>query len=291
MSAEAPRNNLLGGVWLIADMSLNIWALSIVKWLDAGYPATQVVFIRAAIGLVLILPLIWVNRDQFNRVEDLGLHLLRVALSVVTLTASFFAISRVPLAVFTAFNFVRPIVTMVLAALVLKEAIGPRRWVAAGVAFLGVLIAANPQEVVWSWGLAALVVVVITGSSAIIATRRLRAAHPIVLMTFYTVGLAVCTAPLATWSWAAIASQQVVPLVLVGAFAQAAQLCFLRAQYHGEAGFLSVLGYLSIVLSVAVGYFVFAEVPGLGFAIGAVLVMAAALWVVLRPGVQTVPRG
>ena len=59
MTARPPRDNLRGVAWLIADMSLNIWALSIVKWLGAGYPATQIVFIRALTGLILISPLIW----------------------------------------------------------------------------------------------------------------------------------------------------------------------------------------------------------------------------------------
>ena len=71
MSDEAPRDNLRGGAWLLADMSLNIWALSIVKWLGAGYPATQVVFIRALVGLCLIAPLIWRDRARFRALPDL----------------------------------------------------------------------------------------------------------------------------------------------------------------------------------------------------------------------------
>lgn len=283
MSDEAPRDNLNGGAWLIADMSLNIWALSIVKWLDADYPATQIVFIRAAVGLILILPLIWVRRAEFRQIEHLRLHFMRVGLSVVTLTASFFAISKVPLAVFTAINFTRPIVTMVMAALILGETIGRRRWIAAGVAFLGVLLAVNPREVPWTLGLAALLVVVVTGSAAIIATRRLRSAPSMVLMTFYTAGLAICAAPLAMVSWVPVDPEQALFLLAIGAFAQAAQLCFLRAQFFGEAGFLSVLGYLSIVISVIIGALVFDETPSLAFFGGAVLVVGAAIWVVLRP--------
>lgn len=283
MTDEATRDNLRGGAWLVADMSLNIWALSIVKWLGTEYTATQIVFLRAATGLALLLPLIWMKRAEFRQIEHLGLHLLRVALSVITLTASFFAISRVPLAVFTAVSFTRPIVTMVLAALVLKEAIGPRRWIAAGVALLGVLIAANPSVVPWTTGLAALGILVFTGSAAIIATRRLRSAPSIVLMTFYTAGLAICTAPLALYSWTPIPASHLGPMLLIGAFSQVAQRCFLNAHYHGEAGFLSVLGYLSLVLSVGVGYLVFNETPGIDFAFGATLVMGAAIWVALRP--------
>jgi len=64
----------------------------------------------------------------------------------------------------------------------------------------------------------------------------------------------------------------------VGGFAQAAQLCFLRAHFHGTAGVLSLLGYLSLVLSVGVGLVVFGETPGAGFAAGAAIIVGAAAW-------------
>ena len=44
-----------------------------------------------------------------------------------------------------------------------------------------------------------------------------------------------------------------------------------------------MLSYLSLILSVGVGYLVFEEVPDTAFAIGATLVMGVALWVTLRP--------
>lgn len=282
MSDAPPRDNLTGGAWLIADMALNIWALSIVKALGLGYPAAQLVFLRAAVGLVLIAPWVWRRRAAFRDVEDLPIHALRVGLSVVTLTASFFAISRVPLALFTAMNFTRPLVTMVMAAGILRERIGPRRWIAAGVALVGVVIAVDPGAAPLGVGVAALAVVILTGSGAIIATRRLRPAPEIVMMAFYTGGLAVVTGPLALWFWVPVEGGHWVPFLAVGVFSQAAQFCFLRAHYNGEAGFLSVLSYLSLILSVGVGFFVFGEVPTVRFALGAVLVVAAAGWVTWR---------
>lgn len=282
MSQAAPRDNIRGGIWLLSDLALNIWALAIVKALGLDYSAFQIVFLRAGVGLILISPLIWRGRASFTRIEHLPLHAFRIALSVITLTASFFAISRVPFAVFTAMNFTRPLVTMVMAALILGETIGKRRWTAAGAALVGVLIALNPDSVEWSWGLAALVLVILTGSGAIIVTRRLRAAPEIVMMTFYTAGLAAFSAPFAALNWTPIQPEHLPFLILVGVFAQSAQLCFLRAHYFGEAGFLSVLSYLSLILSVSVGYFAFGEVPTLSFWVGAVLVVGAALWVTLR---------
>lgn len=279
---EAPRDNLKGGAWLLADLALNIWSLSLVKWLGADYAPAQVVFFRAFVGLIVISPLIWARHTAFRTVPNLRLHLFRVVMSVVTLLASFFAIARIPLAMFTAISFTRPIITMLLAALILREVIGLKGWCAAAIALIGVVIAVDPESVPIGLGLAAMAIVVISASTVVVATRALRAAPPIVMMAFYTVGLSAFSLPFALATWEPIQSGHLGPLLLIGCFAQAAQFCFLRAHYHGTAGHLSVLSYLSLILSVGVGYFVFDEVPGSQFAAGAALVVAASIWVTVK---------
>lgn len=276
MTTDAPRDNLRGGAWLLADMALNIWALGIVKALGLGYPVAQIVFLRAAIGLILLAPWIYRNRHALLVIPALRLQLLRVGLSTATLTASYFAIARVPLALFTTMNFTRPLVVMILAALILHERITGGQWLAAAVAMIGVVIAIDPHGTSIGPGLLALALVVLTGSAAVIVTRRLRETPTIVLMTFYTLGLGLCTLPVALWSWQPIPADHLVPLLAIGVFAQAAQACFLRAHYNGDAGVLSVLGYMSLPLSTAAGYFVFAETPTPRFFAGATLVVIAA---------------
>jgi len=278
------RNNLAAGIWLLADMALNIWALAIVKALGLGYPSVQIVFLRTAMGAAIILPWVLMHRRSFAHIGDLRLHGLRILLSFGALNAGFFAIARMPIALFTTVNFTRPIVMMVLAALLLAEPIGRRRWLAAAIALIGVIIAANPfglhkgVEAVQAAPLLVLCGAVIMGTGAIIATRRLRTTPTIVMMAAYTFGIFLLSAPLAMTVWTPIATMHLLPLLLIGVFAQAAQLCFLRAHYLGEAGYLAVLGYLSLVLSASVGYFAFDEIPTPAFVVGAAMVIATALW-------------
>lgn len=277
-----PRN-LSGGVWLLADMSLNIWALVIVKSVGLDVPAAQLVFLRALTGLVLLLPWIWVARDRFRGLDDLPLHVLRVGLSAVTLTASFFAVARLPLALFSAIQFTRPVVTMILATFILRELIPRRRWLAAAAALAGAAIAIGPTGAEWSWGLPAAGLVVLSGTGAIIVTRRLNAAPRVVMMTFYTAGLAVCTAPFAIAGWVSVPAAIWPALLAIGIFAQTAQFCFLAAHSRAEAGFLSVLGYLSLPLTTSIGFLIFAEVPEPRFYLGAALILGSALAVAARP--------
>ncbi|MEM9635082.1 MAG: DMT family transporter [Pseudomonadota bacterium] len=279
---SATRENAIGGLWLLADMSLNIWALSIVKALGLDYSSAQLVFLRALTGLVLILPWIWRASADFRKPDRLTLHFFRVAASTVALTTSFFAIARLPLALVTAINFTRPILTMVLAVLFLKEMIGPRRWIAAAIAFVGVLIAVSPGSVPFSWGLPAIAMTVLAGTSAVILTRKLADVPLVVMMTFYTAGLAVLVFPLAVITWVPVKSEHALPLIAIGVCAQCAQFCFLNAHRRAAAAFLAILSYLSLPLSAGVGFFAFGESLSVNFLIGACLIVCASAWTGLR---------
>lgn len=280
--AVDPPRNLTGAAWLLADMSLNIWALAIVKAVGLGYPAFQIVFLRGLVGLVLMLPWVLQHRQAFSNLTDLPLHLMRVVFSAIALTASFYAITRLPLALFTAIGFTRPILTMIAAALILREIISRGRWAAALVGLLGVIIAVEPAKLSGGSGLAAQVITVISATAVVIVTRRLVEAPTVVMMTFYTAGLTVIAVPFALASWQPVPADQWPALLAIGAFAQCAQFCFLRAHRYGQAAFLAILSYASLIFSTTVGYWVFEEVPSLSFWFGASLIIAATLWITLR---------
>jgi len=271
-------HNLAGGAWLIADMTFNICALSIVKWLGPDYPAVQLVFLRACVGFILMLPWLLQRRMEFIGLTDLRLHMARILFSTMALFSSFYALSRLPFALVTAIGFTRPILTMVLAWLLLKETVSNNRWAAAGVAFLGVLLALQPGTLVWSSGIPAAFLTVLCGTMAIIVTRRLAGTPVVVMMTFYTLGLTLFSAPFALAQWVTIAPDHLLPLLTIGVAAQVAQFCFLKAHYKAEAGFLSILAYLSLVFTTTVGIVVFDEVPTLMFCAGAMLIVGAAIW-------------
>ncbi|MBT8458397.1 MAG: DMT family transporter [Boseongicola sp.] len=270
-------------------MSLNIWALAIVKAIGLGFPAFQIVFLRALVGLVIMLPWIVKQRSAFSNLPDLQLHTMRVVFSAIALTASFYAIARLPLALFTAISFTRPILTMIAAAILLREVITRGRWLAAFAGLLGVIIAVEPSELSGGSGLFAQVITVLAATAVVIITRRLVEAPTVVMMTFYTAGLTVIAAPFAYSSWQTVAANEWPALLAVGAFAQAAQFCFLRAHRYGQAAFLAILSYASLLFSTTIGYFVFNEVPSLSFWVGASLIISATLWITLRSAPTSLP--
>ena len=266
-------------------MTLNTVALSIVKAIGLDFPAFQIVFLRAGVGLLLTAP--WIARDpsSFRSIENKGLHLARVIFSAIALTASFYAIARLPLALFTAISFTRPILTMIAAAIILREVITKGRWLAAVIGFAGVLIAVDPGALQGGSGLIAQAITVFSATAVVIVTRQLVHAPTLVMMTFYTAGLTVIAAPFAALTWQPIPTEVWPLLITIGIFAQCAQFCFLRAHRFGEASFIAVLSYASLIFSTTAGYVVFDEIPSLQFWLGASLIISATLWITLKRNV------
>ncbi|MEO5324743.1 DMT family transporter [Mesorhizobium sp. CC13] len=263
-------------LWVLADMLLVAGGMTaLVKAQGVAYPAFQLVFIRAMIGLMFILPLIWRHRFHIRHTRHPWKNVSRVTCNAIALTSQFLAYTLLPLAVVNALGFSRPLVTMAMAVAFLGERVSRLRWIGAGLAFTGVLVMLAPGGVGWNVGLLAVFGTVVFGSLAIIQTRALRDENTTVMMVFYTVGLAVITAVPAVIVWQPVKPFDWVPLLGIGLLAQAGQYCFLRAYRLAEASVLAPIGYLSIVVTAAAGYIFFGEIPEMRIVAGSAVILVA----------------
>jgi len=283
-AASPAAGDRQGALWLLADMALVVAMVSIVKAMGATYPAVQLVFLRCLVGLVLVAPLAWRERQALLATRRRGLHLVRVGCNAVALTCSFTAVAALPLAVVTSIGFTRPLIVLALAALLLREAIGRRHWVAAGIGFAGVLVMARPEAAGLSSGLAAAVAAAVFGSGAVIATRRLKGEPAVSLMAFYTLALTALTAVPAALVWHPVAAADLPALLAIGVLAQVGQYCFVRAHHLASAGVLAPLGYLHLVLAAVAGFVLFGERPTAAAVVGAAIIVAATALAARPPG-------
>ncbi|WP_454687448.1 DMT family transporter [Agrobacterium leguminum] len=277
-SLENPRDaNTRAGIgWLLMDMALVSGGMTaLVKAQGVTYPAFQLVFIRAMIGLLFILPLIWRHRMEMVRVRYPWRNIFRICCNAIALTSNFIAITLLPLATVNAVGFSRPLVTMAMAVAILGERVSRYRWAGACLAFVGVLIVIGPGGAAFNAGVLVVLVSVVFGALAVIQTRALRQENTTVMMVFYTVGLAVITAVPAIWTWKPVAPLDWGPLLAIGLLAQLGQYCFLRAYRIADASVLAPVGYLSILFVTAVGYFLFDEVPEARVVVGIVIILVA----------------
>ena len=279
--APEPRD---GVAWLLADMTLVTGMTVLVKLMGASLPAVQIVFLRAAVGLVLILPTVWRERAAFRTMQQPRRNALRVGCNAAALSANFMALTALPLATVNAIGYLRPVVTLLLAIALLGERASRVRWIGSAGVVLGVAVAVGPSlrgttaDDLATSGLLAAGASVLFGSLAVVQTRALRRESPTVMMTFYTLGLTVLTALPAAVVWRPVPAGDWPALLAIGGLAQAGQYCFLRAYRAQEAAVLAPVSYASILFATAAGWIFFAERPSGHLVAGAAIVLACLVW-------------
>ncbi|SHJ25278.1 DMT family transporter [Wenxinia saemankumensis] len=276
-----PGDDPAAGIgWLLADMTLVTVVNVLVKATGTEVPALQLVFLRAAIGLVLIAPLVWRRRAELSRMGAPWRNAARVACNAAALTLTFSALTLLPLAIVNAIGFTRPLVAMGLAVALLGERVVRAQWLGLAVTLAGVGVIVAPGAgfgPVPVPGLIAAFAGVGFGAMAAIQTRALRGETTMVLMLFYTGGLTAFTAIPAAVVWTPLAPGAWGVILAIGILAQVAQICFLRAYRATRATVLSPVSHVSILFATLAGWVVFAERPGPTFALGAGLVLLGGL--------------
>jgi drug/metabolite transporter (DMT)-like permease len=259
--------------WLLLDMALVTTMQAIVKAEGETYPAVQLVFLRSLVGFISVAPLVWRHRRKLTSLSNIRGHLVRVAFNSAALTLNFAAFAALPLALVTAIGFTRPLVLLVMAAIMLGERVSRTRFVFTALGFLGVIVMLQPDAIPWNMGILAAFGSVLFGSLAVVQTRRLAGESTVILMLFYTVGLTLLTLIPAAVVWVPIPWSEAPNIILVGVLAQLGQYCWLQAYQKQEARLLAPIGYLSILFSGFAGWLFFGEIPSLSLCIGAAIVV------------------
>ncbi|MBC8475812.1 MAG: EamA family transporter, partial [Gammaproteobacteria bacterium] len=147
----------------VANLLLAMFCISImdtmIKLLSGGYALHQLVFIRAAISLVILLPVLFRHGIMAMHTRRPGAHIFRGLLLVMANMTFFTGLASLPLAQASAVVFFAPVIITIFSFWILKERFGPFRWVAVIVGLVGMILVAQPFsgriELAYLWPLAA----------------------------------------------------------------------------------------------------------------------------------------
>jgi S-adenosylmethionine uptake transporter len=273
----------MGGLrFLVLNEVFTLSHLVLVKMLGIEFSSVQIVFIRCLSSAMLLVPLLIWKGSLADVRTQFGLNSLRVLLSSVAITVNFFTISQIQLAQMSTIGYLRPAVTSLIAYFFLKESQTWHRWLVIVIGFSAVLFIFSPEES--QLQLVALLALcgMCCGSSATILQKYLsRDMSDLPLMVWYSVGVAIVTAPFAIWFWVTPAPQELLMMVMTGLLATAAQFFFIRAFRRADASFLAPMFYFHIVPTTLIGFFVFSEVPSLNTISGALIILASLIGMTL----------
>ncbi|UWQ16435.1 DMT family transporter [Jannaschia sp. M317] len=253
-----------------------------VKWLSlAGLPALQLAFMRFAVHMALSTgPMMGADHSGFTAPWAQALAMLaRGALLMVSTIGNFIALSYLDMTVTAAITFSAPVLVCALSVPLLGERVGPWRWSAILLGFVGVLVVVQPWSAQFHWATLSSLTSALAFALYSILTRRLAGvAAPRTMQLYGGLVGTLCLLPVAIWLW----QSPVGPLnwgllFAIGFFAWSGHHFFAIAHGYAPASVLMPYSYSFLIYLAAWGYIVFGNLPDSQTLLGAGIIAAAGL--------------
>jgi drug/metabolite transporter (DMT)-like permease len=284
-------DNLRGAAWMLGGALFFSVTAVLIKIAGQTQHTFEIVFFRCLFGMLVVIPLLMKSGLGALKVKKPALHLIRATCAVIGMSGGFYAMTHLELATAISLSFTRPLFMIILAAVFLREFVRWRRGLATAVGFIGVLIMVQPgtssiEPAVLSGLLAALAV----GGALITVKLIVPYDAPVTIMLTFSIATVVMAALPAAFVWQTPTTDELLLLMGLGIVASCGQYCFIQAFAIGEATIMSPIDYVQIILGSAAGFFLFSERPGIETFIGAAVIVASTLYIVMRGArVQAAP--
>lgn len=280
---DRPRVNRtsLGALLTVLAMLCFASMDAIAKWLVAGYPIGQMMWIRY--GIFCVFAWLVVRRRGGLRAAFRSsrpvLQAGRALLAVVESAVFVLAFRYLPLADTHAIAATSPLIVIVLGALFLGEKVDKARWIAVLAGFAGVLLIVRPGFRTLDWPLVIPVAgALLWGSYQILTRLSSRTDSPdttLVWSAFVAFAATSFVGPF-EWHWPDATSWLL--MIATGILGSLAHYGLIRALDYAEASAVQPYSYTLLVWVSLLGAMVFGDIPDHWTMAGAAVIVASGLY-------------
>lgn len=277
----------LGSVLVFIVMS------SMIKATADHVPAGQAVFFRSFFAIPVIVAWLAMRRELatgFRAVHPMG-HVWRGFAGTCAMGLGFAGLGYLPLPEVTAIGYAAPLLTVIFAAMFLGEDVRLFRLSCVALGLVGVLIVLSPRLSVLDGGAGhaeAFGAMLVLGGAVFAAlaqvfVRKLVMTEKTPAIVFYfsltATLLSFATLPFG-WVWPTPVEAGL--LVGAGLLGGVGQILLTSSYREADASLVAPFDYASMLFALAIGWFVFAEIPTVTMLTGAVLIVTAGILIILR---------
>jgi drug/metabolite transporter (DMT)-like permease len=278
--------NVLNGMLLMClGVAMFTVMDALAKWQAERYDVLQVVFFRAAFGIVPMLPILLrggVRRLLYT--NRLGLHLLRGLIGTVSLIVFFLSFRYLELADAVVLSFASPLFMTALSVPILGETVGWRRWTAIFVGLAGVIVMVQPGGDLFT--LLALLPIFGAFTYALVGvTIKIlsRTEESVTIVFYFSVFAAIIAGAALPFVWVTPAdASDWIGQISIGLIGGVAQLAMTQAFRLAPVSAIAPFDYSAIIWATLVGYWVWGDLPSTWTWAGAVLVVGSGLYILQR---------
>ncbi|AKS45471.1 Threonine/homoserine efflux transporter RhtA [Octadecabacter temperatus] len=277
---------LIGMFWMVLT-GLNFVAVTaIVKHVGSDVPAAQGAFLRYLLGLVFLIPMIRPIMAAHLTKRQLKLFAGRGVVHTIAVILWFYAMARIPIADVTAMNYLSPVYVTLGAALLLKEALPPRRLAAVVMALLGAIIILRPGfREIDPGHIAMLGTALMFAAGYLIAKQLSGEVSAAVVVGMLSITVTIGLAPFAWVVWVPVSWADVGWLFLVACFATAGHYSMTLAFASAPLTVTQPVTFLQLVWAVLLGALVFGEPVDGWVVFGGAVIMASISFITWREAV------
>ncbi|MBM3557209.1 MAG: DMT family transporter [Alphaproteobacteria bacterium] len=278
------RGRVLGGIGYILLSVIFFTVMdATAKYLATRYHPAAITWIRYISNLVLMLLLLRQWPGTLLRTAHPRAQVLRGVIILACTLLYFTALGFIPLADAAAIAATAPIFVTALSVPLLGERVGPRRWTAIAIGFLGALIIIRPGFGEAHWAVALPLIMALFYAYYAIITRRIGATENPEGMLFYValVGT-IASSFVGPFFWTTPEPLDFALMVLVGAMAGLGHYAIIQSLRRAPASVVSPFHYLQIATAALSGWLLFDHLPDRWTLVGAGFIGASGLYVIYR---------
>lgn len=276
-------NLFLGVVLMVLGMAVLNSVDAISKLLTIDYTGIQVAWARYTFHLVPLVALVGPSRvRRMVRTVNPKAQILRSTLLAISAASIILAFSLMPLADAIAVSFIAPLIVVGLSARFLGEHVGPHRWVAVIIGFVGMLVLVWPEGNVFEVGALFAAAAATFWAIGLMMTRHVRGDDPWSTL-FYTAFIGTVLLSLVVpFFWRTPSTTAWGLMLAMGLLAGVAHGLIILAFRNASASLLAPYNYTLLVWATFYGWLLFDELPGLRAIVGAGIIVVAGLYVGYR---------
>ena len=281
--ARRLSGNLEGMLWIAGAGLLFVAFVAIVRHIGSDMHPMQIAFMRYALGIVILAPVLLRMRLYQFRAARHGLHLFRGVIHAIAVLLWFYAMARLPIAEVTALGFTAPIFATIGAAMFLGERLQVRRIGAVLMGFAGAVVILRPGIDAIDLGAVAMLVAAPLFAGSKVITKTLSRTEPTTAIVAYlsVIVTMVMVVP-AMMVWRTPILVEIGWTALTAVLATGSHLAVVQALKAAELTVTQPIEFLQLFWATLIGLYLFGEVPDAWTWIGGAIIIASATYIAHR---------
>ena len=301
------NNNSKGILYILLGMMIFAVQDSLMKHIYSFVSLYEVYLVRTLVSLIIVLLFLKLTkRPIVFKTQYPLLTSCRVILFFFGFSSFYISLTVMPLATATALFFVTPFLITIFASIFLKEEIGPRRWSAVIIGFIGVYIILNPNFSDFDYFSLTPILCAFCYSLSMIIIKKTSDKDSVYTQTFtFYFGAIIISSifyfiigdgqynttdhPASQFifkEWFTNLKVSLLFMIATGVTASVAFILLFKAYSIASPAVVSPFEYSILLWAPLIGWLYFEEIPTLNTVIGILIIVSSGIYIFMREKAQ-----